>query len=156
MNTAQVPRFGGIHHLKFPVSDLERSLKFYESVLGAHRIVAFDHRHTRDGALYAYILEVPDLGIPLELRLDPEAARKQRHFDPVTFAVDSRAALVEWDHALTARSVPHSRVLAGVKGWLLVFEDPDQRRLRFYTRESHGPEVKPDEGDPWIVAVPST
>ena len=32
------PRIEGIHHLKFTVSDLDRSLDFYEKALGALRL----------------------------------------------------------------------------------------------------------------------
>ena len=33
-----LPSLQGIHHLKFPVSDLDRSLGFYERALGARRV----------------------------------------------------------------------------------------------------------------------
>jgi hypothetical protein len=29
-------------------------------------------------------------------------------------------------------------------------QDPDGNRLRLYTLETHGPELKPDEDNPWI------
>jgi catechol 2,3-dioxygenase-like lactoylglutathione lyase family enzyme len=66
----------GIHHIKFAVTDLDRLLRFYEGFLGAKRIAEADHRRSDDGSLYAYILEVPGLGCALELRLNPEQAKK--------------------------------------------------------------------------------
>jgi catechol 2,3-dioxygenase-like lactoylglutathione lyase family enzyme len=70
----------GIHHIKFVVTDLDRSLHFYEAFLGAKRVAEADHRRTDDGSLYAYILEVPGLGCAIELRLNPEQAKKAPSF----------------------------------------------------------------------------
>jgi 2-keto-4-pentenoate hydratase/2-oxohepta-3-ene-1,7-dioic acid hydratase in catechol pathway len=39
---------------------------------------------------------------------------------------------------------------AGIQGWLIVIEDPDQNRVRLYTLETHGPELKPDEANEWL------
>jgi hypothetical protein len=33
---------------------------------------------------------------------------------------------------------------------LIVIEDPDQNRVRLYTLERHGPELKPDEANEWL------
>ena len=74
------PPLKGIHHAKFAVSDLDRSEAFYTNVFDARRISAYDHKHD-DGSCYAYILEVPNLGALLELRLNPEQAEKGRGFD---------------------------------------------------------------------------
>jgi catechol 2,3-dioxygenase-like lactoylglutathione lyase family enzyme len=139
----------GIHHLKFAVSDLQRSLAFYELALDARRIAAFDHR-AADGSLYAMILEVPGLGTMLELRLNAPQAVAQRGFDPVTIAVADRAALERWMRRLDEASIAHSSVLAGVQAWLAVCEDPDQRRLRLYTLETHGPELSPSMDQRWL------
>ncbi len=143
----------GIHHLKFAVSDLDRSLAFYEQALGAKRIAAWDHVHA-DGTRYAMILEVPGLGTHLELRLAPEDAERQRGFDPVTIAVQDRDALRNWSTYLDAAGIEHSPVLVSIQAWLVVFADPDGRRLRLYTLETHGPELPPDEDSPWIVEPP--
>lgn len=150
-NQTDRPGIEGIHHLKFPASDLERSLAFYERTLGGKRIAEWDHVH-QDGTRYAIILEVPGLGTRLELRLDPAQAAAQRGFDPVTIAVRDRAALATWADYLDAVNIEHSPVLAAIQAWLIVFADPDGRRLRLYTLETHGPELPPDEDSPWIAS----
>jgi catechol 2,3-dioxygenase-like lactoylglutathione lyase family enzyme len=139
----------GIHHIKFAVTDLDRSLHFYEASLGAKRIPEADHRRTDDGSLYAYILEVPGLGCPLELQLHPGQAKKHRRFDPLTIAVKDRQGLEAWDNLLTGKNIRHSPILTAVQGWLIVIEDPDQNRVGLQTLENHGPELQPDEDNEW-------
>jgi hypothetical protein len=97
------------------------------------------------------VVEVPGLGTPLQLRLDPERAARQTMFDPLGIAVDDRAALERWDAALTELGVLHSPVLEAVTGWLIVIQDPDGNRIRLYTLESHGPEAKPATNNPWLA-----
>ena len=145
-----VPALKGIHHLKLPVADLARSLDFYERVLGAKRIPEADHRRAVDGSLYAYILVVPGLGTMLELRLHPTRAVAQAGFDPIILSVADRAALTAWVVHLDTEKVRHSEIVTAIRAWLVVFEDPDGHRLRLYTDETHGPELKPDEDHEWI------
>jgi catechol-2,3-dioxygenase len=136
----KLPALQGVHHLKFPVSDLDLSLAFYERALGGRRKSEWDHIH-RDGTRYAH----------LELRLDPKQAAAQRGFDPVTMAVQDRTALAAWADHLEVAGIEHSPVLIAIQAWLVVFADPDGRRLRLYTLETHGPEFPPDEDSPWIA-----
>jgi catechol 2,3-dioxygenase-like lactoylglutathione lyase family enzyme len=144
-----IPAIQGVHHVKFPVADLGRSLAFYERVFGAERIPAADHVHP-DGTRYAMILEVPGLGAKLELRLNPTQAIRQRLFDPITIAVADRAALRAWMDHLDGLGIEHSPPIAGIQAWLVVFRDPDERSLRLYTLETHRPDVPPDEDSPWL------
>ncbi|MFT4068190.1 VOC family protein [Paraburkholderia sp.] len=130
------PSIGGIHHLKFTVSDLDSSLKFYERALGARRLRELDHRRP-DGELFAYILEIDGLGAYLEIRLLPTSAKAEAGRDHLTLTVDTRDELEAWRQHFEDVSVPHSPLLTGIVGWLLVVEDPDHRRIRFYTRETH-------------------
>lgn len=139
----------GVHHLKFPVADLGRGQAFYEAALGAVRLDALDHRRP-DGSLFAIILRVPGLGTMLELRLNPAQAMAQAGFDPVTLAVDSRADLERWAAHLDRAGIRHSAILVGAVGWVLVTEDPDDRRLRFYTAETHGPEIAMTYDEAWL------
>lgn len=143
------PEFLSIHHLKFAVSDLDRSLTFYSRILGARRLTELDHV-TADGQLFALILEVPKLGAALQLRLSAEHAAKQKGFDPLTLAVEGRADLQKWVEYLDTEQVAHSPILTAYVGWLLAFEDPDGRRIRLYTHERHGPELTPSTDARWL------
>lgn len=143
------PEIMGIHHIKLPVSDLARSLDFYERLMGAARIPAFDHKNP-DGSVYAYICDVPGLGTKMELRLNPKHAEAQRRFDPITIAVKDRAMLGRWIARLDALGIDHSKEIVAIQAWLVTFDDPDQHRLRLYTLETHGPELSPDVDDPWL------
>ncbi|OAJ56548.1 hypothetical protein A6V36_33840 [Paraburkholderia ginsengiterrae] len=131
-----LPSIAGIHHLKFNVSNLDRSLDFYATALGARRLPELDHRHP-DGELFAYILEIENLGTYLELRASPERAAREAGLDPVTFSVRTHSDLLAWHDHLEAKGIHHSPVFTGVLGWVMAAEDPDGRHLRFYTLETH-------------------
>jgi len=139
----------GIHHLKFPVADLMRSLSFYENAFGARRQAHLDHRWP-SGELFAVALEIDRLGTVLELRADASAAQAQKGFDPVTLSVGGREDLEAWRAHFDALGLEHSPILTGFVGWLLVVEDPDGRRLRFYTNETHGPELPFSRDERWL------
>lgn len=151
MNERERPELAGIHHVKLAVSDLGVSLDFYGRTLGAVRIPAGDHLRESDGSLYAYLCQVPGLGPLLELRLDHERARASRGFDPMTIGVPDRASLDAWTAYLDAQGVRHSGVVTAIRSWLVAFDDPDGNRLRLYSLEDHGPELRPDEDNPWVT-----
>lgn len=62
------PPVAGIHHIKFPVCNLDASLAWYTSVMSAFHFLSLDH-YTSRGRRYAAILSLPALGeTKLELR----------------------------------------------------------------------------------------
>ena len=144
------PSFDGIHHLKFPVADCDRSLKFYEDVFGARRIAQADHRDA-DGVIYAYICEVPGLGTSLDLRLSKFHAEGSVRLDPITLNIESRAALAEWVAHLDRLGVPHSGEIPTAFAYMLVIEDPDGRFIRLYTKEKKAADVPSShKTNPWM------
>ena len=139
----------GIHHIKLAVSDLDKALTFYENALGAQRLAEADHRNP-DGSLFAYGLKIPGITPLFELSLNADQAKKHALFDSVTITVDDQNALKEWDAALTEKGLMHSPVLLAVSAWTIVIQDPDGNRVRLYTTETHGPDLKPDMDSPWL------
>jgi catechol 2,3-dioxygenase-like lactoylglutathione lyase family enzyme len=151
----RTPAHDGIHHIKLPVSDLERSAEWYGAVLGARRLTELDHRRP-DGTLFAVILQVPGLGTHLELRLDRATAAVLDGYDFLTLAVGDHAALDEWIAHLDDLGIRHSPPIVALVGWLLVVPDPDGLRLRFYTTQPHGLAASSVEHDsPWLSAGPA-
>jgi catechol 2,3-dioxygenase-like lactoylglutathione lyase family enzyme len=139
----------GIHHLKFPVADVERSRQFYSAVFGGRRIERADHRDA-DGNVYAYILEMPGWGTLLDLRLSPEHAAGAARLDPVTLNILDRPALAAWITHLDSLGVPNSGEIITALAFMLVIQDPDGRRIRLYTQEKHGPELAGAKDHPWM------
>jgi catechol 2,3-dioxygenase-like lactoylglutathione lyase family enzyme len=128
----QVPEVAGLHHIQFPVSDLDASIAWFERVLGARYRPAFDH-HDVDNGRYAVILEVPGLPFPVQLRLSRALAKGIAGYEPVTFGAEDRAHLDEWAAHLDACGVEHSGVRRARIGETIEFTSPDGARLRFYT-----------------------
>ena len=149
------PTFTGVHHLKFPVSDMPASIAWFETALGATRVANLDHLD-RDGNLFAVIMMLPGLEVPTELRLAPAAAAAIAGYDPVTFGVADRAALDDWISHLDAVGVEHSPVIAGFAGHLIEFRTPDGLAIRAYTDLTDGvagAKLRPEQADidnPWI------
>ena len=66
--TPSPPPIAGIHHIKFPVSNIDASLKWYTTVMSASHIRHLDH-YTSSGKRYAAVLSLPALGeTKIELR----------------------------------------------------------------------------------------
>lgn len=118
----QRPQILSLHHIKFAVSNLDVSLAWYERVLGAHRINTLDHIRT-DGSRYAAICQLEEWSrLFLELRQNPDQARKSREWNIVTLSVAARRDLVSWSRWLDEWRSTHSPIFAGRRGWLMVFE----------------------------------
>ena len=131
-----MPELAGIHHVKMPVTDLDRSRDWYGRVLGFKVTYEFQDA---DGVVRGVAGEVPGLGDSmLCLRVNSQAAQGCQGFDPVSFAVRDRADVEAWAAHLDTLGVPHSPVIEASIGWLLVFSDPDGLDLHLYSWAAHG------------------
>jgi catechol 2,3-dioxygenase-like lactoylglutathione lyase family enzyme len=129
-----VPRLAGVHHLKLPVRDLDRSREWYRSRLGYQVAVEF----VEQGRVMGLAMRHPGGGPDLALRLDPERAAAAAGFDYFSIGVPDQAALNELAERLTAFGESHAGVQFDVLGWILpLLHDPDGHEVRFYTAEHH-------------------
>jgi hypothetical protein len=68
----------------------------------------------------------------VELWVSAASAKAQAGYDFLTLAVKDRAALNSWSKYLDDLGIEHSDILTAIDSWLLVVEDPDGHRMRFY------------------------
>lgn len=124
------PELDGIHHVKLPVRDLQRSLEWYESRLGYRTAIEF----VEYGELKGVSMRHPNGGPELALRHDPERAEVAAGFDYFAIGVPSREAIDLLAAHLDEFGESHADVLLATIGWILPgLHDPDGHELRFYT-----------------------
>lgn len=125
----------GIRGVKIPVTDLGASTEWYGQVFGFEVDLEFEDA---DGVVRGVGGFVGNGAAGLCLRLNPEKAQAIAGFDPVIWAVETRADLSEWIAHLDELKIPHSPEIEASFGWLLVFNDPDGLEIHLYTDASHG------------------
>lgn len=125
----------GIHHVKFPVSDLARSRTWYERLFELRPSMEFPDD---EGVVRGVVYEPIGPGVALCLRENPAAAQGLAGFDPVSFSIADRAAAEAWIARLDELGIAHSPVIEATVGWLVVFRDPDGTEIHLYTVEGHG------------------
>src|SRR5512134_965615 len=127
---ADAPLLDGIHHLKLPVSDLQRSLAWYQDRLG----YLVMHEFVEDGVLMGIAMTHPNGGPDLAIRLDPQRASVAAGFDYFAIGVPGREAIEALAAAFAERGDDHDGVLRTPVGWVLLgVHDPDGHAVRFYT-----------------------
>ena len=127
------PSIVGIHHVKFPVSDLQQSRVWYERVLGLQVLVDFPDEDGVVRGLAGLLPGTPPVAVAL--RQHPTAAAGAAGFDPVSFAVTDREAALSWAEHLDQLGVEHSDVVEGTLGWALDVADPDGIVIRLYSAD---------------------
>jgi catechol 2,3-dioxygenase-like lactoylglutathione lyase family enzyme len=115
------PPIRGIHHVKIPVTSLQRSREFYESILDLSVLLEFrDDDGVVRGVAYS-----PVGGVSYALREDPVRAAALAGYDPVAFAVDDDPAIDTWVTHLNGLGIENSGRVQGTMGSVVGFADPD-------------------------------
>jgi catechol 2,3-dioxygenase-like lactoylglutathione lyase family enzyme len=127
---SDAPLLDGIHHLKLPVADLERSLAWYQHRLGYLVMQEF----VEDGVRMGVAMRHPNGGPDLALRLDPDRARAAAGFDYFSIGVPGHEAIDALAARFTELGDGHAGVTRTPVGWVLPgVHDPDGHEVRFYT-----------------------
>ena len=124
-----MPAILGLHHVKVPVSDLQRSRAWYEQLLGVRPAVEF---RDDDGTVRGVAYE-PIGAFTLALRERADVAAATAGFDPFAILVADRAAIDGWVERFDALGLAHSPVQRGAQGWKVVAADPDGTEVAFYS-----------------------
>ena len=123
--------FVGVHHVGLPVTDIERSRAWYETVLGFRSVL---DEESEEG-IFTVTLEHPSGGIILRLFAAPPQAEAMANFNPVSLAVADASELKRWEYYLTVLGIEHSAPRNAYLGWALDVIDPDGKRIQLHTRE---------------------
>ena len=119
----------GFHHVKLPVSDVDRSRQWYQRTLGLTTDIEF----IEDGVLQGVALAGSGSS-SIALRHDPVRAAALSGFDTLALAVPSRDEIPRWQARLDELGEPHGGVVTGHRGGsvLVGLHDPDGIEIRLY------------------------
>lgn len=124
------PALDGIHHLKLPVTDLDRSQAWYVERFGYEVMIDFVEEGVRMGVSMRH----PNGGPDLALRCNPAMAVAAAGFDYFAIGVPGKDAIDDLAARLTELGDAHEDVLRTPVGWVLLgLRDPDGHDVRFYT-----------------------
>lgn len=126
-----MPDITGINHIAFSVSDLDRSVAWYQDLLGLPELA----RGETDDLRYV-VMASPGAGIGIGLR---EHKGHGDRFDPRTPGLDHLALTVRdedelraWEQELERRGIDFTPLFDHPIGKVVTFRDPDGIALEFW------------------------
>ena len=132
---ASAPAFTGIHHINFSVTNLERSARWYQEVLGLDFGWEMEDVDGR-GPKVVLLLGGTNLRIVLTgHQANNQAPASEFHtgMDHVALTVADRESLEAWQRRFEEMGVTHSPIKEGATGYLITFRDPDNIQMEMYT-----------------------
>lgn len=127
------PPVHGVHHLKVPVTDLERARAWYERVLGLTVTREFpDHDGVVRGMAGDLAGPSGKAVVTLALRVDPGHARGESGFDPISLAVGAPEDLDAWRRHLVDQGVEAPPLSDAEPVLAIAVHDPDGVEIRLF------------------------
>lgn len=120
-----------LHHVGLTVTDLDRSVAWYQRVLGLEEVVR------RDGPTWRRVL-VRAPGFALSLSVHDTTSSHDRFdearvgLDHLAIGCDTRSELDAWVARLDELGVPHAPVTEAPHAHLVACHDPDGIAVEFY------------------------
>jgi glyoxylase I family protein len=123
--------FPGVTHVAVTVSDLERSVEWYERLFGAKPVLdedtgPFRHVVWAVGGTLVGLHQFPNL-----VTTDPFEERRPG-LDHIAFGCATRAELEKWTGRLDELGIPHGAIKDAGYGSGVSFRDPDNIALEFF------------------------
>ena len=131
-----MPEFPTITHVALTVTDLERSVPWYERLFGTKPVLDEDtgpFRHVvwlLGSQTLVGLHQFPDL-----TSAEPFDERRVG-LDHLAFACSSRAELASWEARLNELGIPHGGIVDASYGSGVSFRDPDNIALEFFAPPS--------------------
>jgi catechol 2,3-dioxygenase-like lactoylglutathione lyase family enzyme len=133
-----MPALGGIHHVKFAVSDIQRSVDWYGRVFGFTTTMEFKDD---EGIVRGSVGKLTGLdNTLLAFRENKELSDSLSGFDPVSFAVKGKAEVQAWVEHLNEQGVENSGLRIAAIGYIVFFHDPDNIKLHVYSYDLPNPD----------------
>ena len=135
---AEAIKSGVVHHITITVTDVERSVAFYSSILGFQKVADFGTRAIMHNGHVLVALTPP--ADPAQAITNDRFNENRVGLDHVSFSVDSLAEMERAAALLDEEGIEHGAIndLGAFGIYVMSFRDPDNVQLELTAPHSPG------------------